>query len=193
MSADPRRRADRHPRLAEAVLADARITAAMRGERFEFRSRLDAVVQIVRLLAVSDAFAGQCLYRAKARLQRFGVPLLPRVLQRMAVASAGIYIGDDVVMRPGVYLVHGQVVVEGEVEIGSGVVISPTVTIAQGRGSRGPTIGPGVSLGTGSRVLGAVNVGARARIGANAVVLADVPEGAVAVGIPARITGSGTP
>ena len=188
MAAGLRRSPRRHPRLAEAVVADARITAAMRGERYEFRSRLDTCVQAVRLVVVSDAFLGQVLYRAKARSMALGVPLLPRLLHRMAIASAGIYIGDEVIVWPGVYLVHGQVVVEGRVEIRAGVVISPTVTIAQGRADRGPTIGPGVSLGAGSRVLGAVAVGARARIGANAVVLADVPEEATAVGVPARIS-----
>lgn len=180
----------RHPRLRTAVLADARYTALRRGERHEFDSTVDAALQIVRLAFVSDAFLGQALYRAKASLQRRRVPVLPRVLHRLAIALAGIYIGDQAVVHPGIYVVHGQVVVEGPVEIYPGAVISPAVTIGGAGDGPGPTIGPGVSLGTGSRVLGNVTVGARARIGANAVVLADVPEGATAVGVPARI-GSG--
>ncbi len=62
-----------------AVVADARITAHRRGERWEFRSRLDALGQCLRLIGVSDAFAAQVLYRLKAGLQARGVPVLPRV------------------------------------------------------------------------------------------------------------------
>ena len=181
----------RHPRLRTAVLADARYTALRRGERHEFDSTIDAALQVVRLAFVSDAFLGQALYRAKASLQRRRVPVLPRVLHRLAIAVAGIYIGDQAVVHPGIYVVHGQVVVEGPAEIYRGAMIAPAVTIGGGAGDGpGPTIGPGVSLGTGSRVLGNVTVGARARIGANAVVVTDVPDGATAVGVPARI-GSG--
>ena len=171
------------------MLADARCTARFRGERHEFRSTFDAALQVARLALVSDAFLGQALYRAKASLQRRRIPVLPRVLHRLAIVAAGVYIDDQALIHPGIYVVHGQVVVEGPVEIYPGAVISPAVTI--GGGDRwGPTIGPGASLGTGSRVLGDVTVGARAQIGANAVVLTDVPEGATTVGIPARI-GSG--
>ena len=178
----PSETTSRHPRFRTALLADARCTAVFRGERHEFDSQIDAALQIIRLALVSDAFLGQALYRAKASLQRRRVPVLPRVLHRLAIAVAGIYIGDQALVHPGIYVVHGQVVVEGPVVIHPGAVISPAVTIAgTGRG-RSPTIGPGASLGTGSRVLGDVTVGARAQIGANAVVLADVPAGATAVG-----------
>src|SRR5919199_1882445 len=110
----------RHPRLREAVLADARVTAAFRGERHEFRSRADAVLQVARLAWVSDAFLAQALYRCKARLQALGVPVLPRLAHRLAMALAQVSIGDPVVLHPGVYIIHGQVVVDGLVEIGAG-------------------------------------------------------------------------
>ena len=101
--------------------------------------------------------------------------------------TAQVAIGDPVVMEPGVYIVHGQVVFDGIVEIRRGAIISPWVTIGlRGGDWGGPTIGPGVSIGTGAKVLGKVTVGAGARIGANAVVLEDVPEGTTVVGIPAR-------
>jgi serine O-acetyltransferase len=177
----------RHPRFRTAVLADAKVTAALRGERHAFRSRLDACGQIARLAWVSDAFLGQVFYRAKAGLQRIGIPVLPRIFQRFAIAVAGIYIGDPVIMHPGVYIVHGQVVIDGICEVHENVVISPAVTVGLRGAWYGPTIGPGVSLGTGSRVLGRVTVGARASVGANAVVIEDVPAGASAVGVPARI------
>src|SRR5680860_790009 len=86
----------RHPRLLEALVADARITARYRGERHEFRSRFDVALQVLRLAWVSDAFLAQALYRAKARMQALGVPLLPRVAHRLAMAIAQVSIGDPV-------------------------------------------------------------------------------------------------
>jgi len=182
----------RHPRLREALVADARITARLRGERAEFRSRLDVAAQLARLAWVSDAFMAQALYRLKARLQALGVPVLPRLAHRLAMASAQVSIGDPVVVRPGVYLMHGQVVIDGLVEIGEGAVIGPFVTIGlRARDVRGPTIEPGVSIGTGAKVIGSVRIGAGATVGANAVVVADVPAGATVVGAPARPVGAG--
>jgi serine O-acetyltransferase len=181
----------RHPRFWEAVVADAVITARFRGERSEFRSQLDAALQIARLMLQADAFLAQVAYRAKARLQALGVPVLPRVAHRIAMVTAQVSIGDPVIVQPGVYIVHGQVVADGIAEIHAGAVLFPWVTIGLiGPELTGPTIGPGAQIGSGARVLGKVQVGADARIGANAVVLEDVPDGATAVGIPARLVGA---
>ena len=180
----------RHPGVREALLEDARVTAMHRGERHEFRSRLDAIAQILRLAWASDAFLAQALYRAKARLQALGVPVLPRLAHRLAMALAQVSIGDPVVMHPGVYIVHGQVVADGMVEIHGGVVIAPFVTIGLRAGHvQGPTIEPGASIGTGAKLIGPVRIGAGASIGANAVVVDDVPAGATVVGVPARPRG----
>ena len=177
----------RHPPLREALLADARITAHYRGERHEFRSPLDAAVQMARLAWVSDAFLAQALYRVKASLQARGVPLLPRVAHKLAMASAQVSIGDPVLVRPGVYLMHGQVVADGLVEIHEGVTIGPFVTIGLRAGNvQGATIERDVSIGTGAKVIGPVRIGAGATVGANAVVVDDVPAGATVVGVPAR-------
>jgi serine O-acetyltransferase len=184
-----RERRARHPPFAAAVVADARVTAAFRGERAELRTPLDKLRQVVRLMWVSDAFAAQVLYRAKARLQAGRVPVLPRLAHRLAMTIAQVCIGDPVIVHPGVYLAHGQVVIDGLSEVHSDVVIFPFVTIGLAAGNVvGPTIGRGAQIGTGAKVIGPVRVGARARVGANAVVLADVPEGATAVGVPARVT-----
>jgi serine O-acetyltransferase len=178
----------RHPKLGRALVADARTTAAYRGERFTFHSRFDELVQIVRLMAVSDAFLAQACYRLKARLQALGVPILPRLAHRAAMALAQVCIGDPVVIAPGLYLLHGQVVIDGFTEIGPGTRIAPFVTIGLRPGRLdGPVIGAGVAIGTGARVLGPVRVGDRAQIGANSVVLSDVPADAVATGLPAKV------
>jgi serine O-acetyltransferase len=178
----------RHPRLWPALLADARVTAGYRGERDVFRSRGDAVLQMLRLALVSDAFLGQALYRAKAALQARNVPLLPRLLHRLAMMTAQIAIGDPVVVQPGVYIAHGQVVIDGLSEIGAGVVIFPFVTIGLRAGDyRGPRVQDAVSIGTGAKLIGPITVGAGARVGAGAVVVDDVPPGATVMGVPARI------
>ncbi len=177
----------RHPGLREAILADARMFTALRFERHELRSGVDALRQVLRLLWVSDAFAGLVLYRVKARLQRAGVPVLPGIAHRLAMIVAQVSIGDPVLIAPGVYVPHGQVVIDGWVEIGSGSIISPFVSIGlTGGNPQGPKIGPSVTIGTGAALLGEFNVGAGAVIGANAVVLDDVPEGATVVGMPAK-------
>jgi serine O-acetyltransferase len=183
----------RHPGLREALLADARVTAAHRGEGREFRSRADATLEILRLMWTSDAFLAQALYRVKARLQAVGVPILPRVAHRLAMAIAQVSIGDPVIVHPGVYIVHGQVVIDGITEIHSGTVIGPFVTIGLRAGDLvGPTVERGVSIGTGAKVLGRLRVGAGARIGANAVIIDDVAEGTTAVGVPARAPTAGS-
>jgi serine O-acetyltransferase len=177
----------RHPRVAEALVADARVTALYRGERHEFRSWLDTALQIARLAFVSDAFLAQALYRVKARLQAHHIPVLPRLAHRLAMGWAQVSIGDPVIVAPGVYLMHGQVVIDGLVEIGAGVTIAPFVTIGLRAGDvRGARIEPDVSIGTGAKIIGPVTIGKGARIGAGAVVLDDVAAGATVVGAPAR-------
>lgn len=184
----------RHPGLRTALTADARITAHYRGERSEFRSSLDAAGQVLRLAGVSDAFAAQVAYRVKTALQRRGVPVLPRVAHRLAMTLAQVSVGDPVVMAPGVYLLHGQVVIDGLVEIGEGVAIAPWVTIGLRAGNvQGATIEAGASIGTGAKVIGPVRIGAGATVGANAVVVDDVPAGATVVGAPARIVSRDAP
>ena len=177
----------RHPGFREGVLADARVTIRHRGEREELRSGLDGVLQVLRLSWASDAFLAQVLYRLKARLQRAGVPLLPRLAHRLAIVLGQVAIGDPVVVHPGLYLLHGQVVIDGVVEIHPGVVIGPFVTLGLRSGDiAGPTIERDVSIGTGAKLLGGIRVGAGASVGANSVVVDDVPPGATVVGAPAR-------
>ncbi len=177
----------RHPRLRDAIPADARVTALYRGERAEFKSRLDLTLQVLRLAWVSDAFLAQVLYRVKARAQALRVPIIPRLAHRLAMMLSQVSIGDPVVIEPGVYIVHGQVVIDGLVEIGSGTQLFPWITVGLKSGEpRGARIGRNVSIGTGAKIIGPVTIGDGARIGANAVVVKDVPPGATVVGVPAQ-------
>lgn len=177
----------RHPRLGEALVADAAVTAEHRGERHEFRSRADAALQILRLSWDSDAFCAQVLYRIKARLQALGIPVLPRVCHRLAMIIGQVTIGDPVVVAPGLYLLHGQVVIDGLTEIGPRARIAPFVTVGLRQGDiRGPRIGADVEIGTGAKVLGTIEVGDGAQVGANAVVITAVEAGATVAGAPAK-------
>jgi len=180
-------RRERHPSFWPAVVADAAVTATHRGERAQFSSGLDAALQVLRLAWVSDAFLAQVLYRAKARMQSRRVPVLPRVAHRLGMLLAQVSIGDPVVVEPGIYIVHGHVVIDGIVEIGSGTVLSPFVTIGLRAGQlAGPTIERDVQVGTGAKIIGTVRVGEGATIGAGSVVVGDVSPGETVVGIPAR-------
>jgi serine O-acetyltransferase len=180
----------RHPRFREAVAADLKLTVAYRAERVQLQSQRDIVLQALRMMWVSDAFLAQVLYRAKARMQALGIPVLPRLAHRLAMSVAQVCIGDPVVVEPGIYIAHGQVVIDGLSEVGSGAVFFPWVTVGLRSGDfNGPTIGRNVRVGTGAKIVGPIKVGDGASIGANAVVVSDVPANATAVGVPARVVG----
>jgi serine O-acetyltransferase len=177
----------RHPRFVEALLADARVAAAYRGERHEFRSRLDGFVQALRLMLQTDAFLALAAYRVKARLQAMGIPVLPWIAHRLAIVFGQVSIADTAVVHPGVFVPHGQVLVYGRAEIHPGVTLLPWVAVGPiGGDLAGPTIAPFSAIGMGAKVLGGIEVGPNARVGVNAVVLDDVPPNTTVVGIPAK-------
>ncbi len=176
-----------HPPFFRALAADTRTTLAYRAETFEFTSRIRLCLQILRLIWVSDAFFALMLYRAKARLQFFHVPIVPTVFHRVAMMHSQVCIGSPVVIEPGIYIAHGQVVIDGFVKVASGVVLLPWVTIGLKAGNfEGPQIGHGVQIGTGAKIIGPITIGDNAVIGANAVVVLDVAAGQTVGGVPAR-------
>jgi serine O-acetyltransferase len=89
---------------------------------------------------------------------------------------------------PGLFVSHGQGTILSAERIGANLQVHQEVTVGWDyRGDRRPIIGDDVFIGAGAKILGAVTVGDGARIGANAVVVCDVPPRATAVGVPARI------
>ena len=103
----------------------------------------------------------------------------------------GIEIHPGAMIGRRFFIDHGMGVVIGETsEVGDDVTLYQGVTLggtSLEKGKRHPTLGNGVIVGSGAQILGPLNVGEAARIGANAVVLQDVPKGATMVGIPAKI------
>ena len=162
--------------------------AVKRRQQFQFTSRVQKWMNVLRLLWGADEFISLFLYRVRTALRDRGVPILPRLLYYASSYLYGVRIGDRVVIAPGLYLPHGQVVIDGVVRIGRGCIIFPWTTIGLvAANAIGPTIGNRVIVGTGAKILGELTIGDDARIGTNAVILKDVPAGATAVGVPARI------
>jgi len=181
----------RQPGFRIAVTEDVRITSIHRGEAFEAKNGLHVLWRALRLCWVSDAFFAHVCYRLRMRLKARRIPVLPGLLHKISMASAQVSIGDPVLLHPGIYIIHGQVVLDGLVEVGPGTVLGPWITLGLKEGNiQGPTLGHNVFVGTGAKLIGPVTVGSNARIGANAVVTADVPDGAKVGGVPAKVIGS---
>lgn len=182
----------RHPRLREAIVADARFAFVHRIEPAP-RPGAETVFQVLRLCWSSDAFLAQAIYRVKAALQRRGVPILPRICHRLSIIVAGVNIGDPVLVHPGVHLLHGKVVIDGITEIRSGVVIGPFASIGLVAGDfTGPTIEEDVMVGASASVLGRLTIGRGATIGANTAVFRDIPAGARVIPASPTVVGGST-
>jgi len=119
--------------------------------------------------------------------------LTGRFLSHVGRVLTGIEIHPGARIGRRLFIDHGMGVVIGETaEIGDDVTLYQGVTLggtSLHKGKRHPTLSDGVIVGSGAQVLGSFTVGAGARVGANAVVLAEVPPGVTVVGIPARAAG----
>jgi serine O-acetyltransferase len=148
------------------------------------RSRAEVVLAYSGLHAV-------WAYRLHHALWLRGHRLSARLLSQAARAATGVEIHPGAVIGRRFFIDHGMGVVIGETaEVGDDVMIYHDVTLggrSLNRTKRHPTVGDGVVIGAGARVLGPVVVGAGAQIGANAVVVRDVPPGAVVVGVPGQV------
>ena len=115
-----------------------------------------------------------------------------RVLSHLNRSLTGIEIHPGATIGRRFFIDHGMGVVIGETaEIGDDVMLYHGVTLgglSNRRAKRHPTVCDGVLIGAGAQVLGPVVIGERARIGANAVVVRDVPADAVVVGVPGRVS-----
>lgn len=135
-----------------------------------------------------DSFAILALWRMRCLARRLRVPGLNHLLRRLQSVVFGIELGNEISLGRGVFFVHPVgIVVGGKSRVGDRVRFMGSNTVGTAKQEGWPVIEDDVVLGAGARVLGPVRIGREAVIGANAVVLGDVPAHAVAVGIPARV------
>lgn len=131
------------------------------------------------------------LHRMAHALWRRGWRYLPRWLSFMARLFTNVDIHPGARIGRRFFIDHGAGVVIGETaEIGDDVTLYHGVTLGGTTwraGKRHPTLGDGVVVGAGAKILGPITVGHRARVAANSVVIETVPEGATVVGIPGRV------
>jgi len=136
-------------------------------------------------------FHARLAHRLAHALHRRHVPLLPRGIMHLTRFFTGIEIHPGAVIGPRFFIDHGMGVVIGETaEIGADVTLYQGVTLggtSTRRTKRHPTLGDRVVVGAGARVIGAVDVGENARIGAGSVVVTNVPANATVIGVPGHI------
>lgn len=117
---------------------------------------------------------------------------LGRLTSHVGRALSGIEIHPGAQIGPAFFIDHGMGVVIGETaEVGANVTLYHGVTLggtSWKKGKRHPTLEDDVVVGAGAKILGPIRIGARTRVGANAVVVKDVPPDSVVVGIPGRVT-----
>jgi serine O-acetyltransferase len=130
-------------------------------------------------------------YRVNHWLWKHGMRVLARWLSQVARLLTGIEIHPGAQIGKRLFIDHGMGVVVGETTIiGDEVTIYQGVTLGgtgKEQGKRHPTIGNGVVIGAGSRVLGNIEIGNNSRIGAGSVVLRSVPDDSTVVGVPGHI------
>lgn len=131
------------------------------------------------------------IHRLTHKLWKWNLKWLARFISYIGRWLTGIEIHPGANIGSRVFIDHGMGVVIGETaEIGDDSTLYHGVTLggtSWNKGKRHPTLGKGVVVGAGAKILGPIMIGDGAKIGSNAVVVKDVPAGATAVGIPARI------
>ena len=170
---------DRLPPLPRLIWGDLRAKAlwCYEAERWP---------QLLKVL-LSDGTMAMIVYRLMQWSRRRRLVPLELICNKLNATLSNCIIGRGAEFGPNFVLIHATgVVINGSVRGGSNLLIEHQVTVGAER-RLSPVLGDGVFLGAGAKVIGAVTIGPGARIGANAVVLHDVPAGATAVGVPARV------
>jgi serine O-acetyltransferase len=167
-----------------------RVVSEVRADVAAARDR-DPAAQGISTLEILTSWAGvQALlaHRAAHAMLEAGVPLLPRTVAYATRVVTGVEIHPAASIGSEFFIDHGAGVVIGETaRIGDRVTLYQGVTLGGTgfqRGKRHPTLGDNVTVGSGAKLLGPIAVGDGAKIGANTVVVEDVPPGATVVGNP---------
>jgi serine O-acetyltransferase len=150
-----------------------------------------AARSVWEVLTCYPGFHALQMHRFSHSLWRIQLRWLARFSSHIARFLTGIEIHPGATIGRRVFIDHGMGVVIGETaEIGDDCTLYHGVTlggVSWNKGKRHPTLGKGVVVGAGAKILGPFTVGERAKIGSNSVVVKPVPPGATVVGIPARV------
>lgn len=138
-------------------------------------------------MCLSDGSSAQLIYRLMRYCQTHRLRVAAMLLYRANAAIGHAVIGRDADFGPGLVILHSYgIVINSEVRAGRNLVLEHGVTIGAEKG-RSPVLGDNVFVGAGAKIIGDVRIGSDVKIGANAVVTRDLPDGATAVGVPARV------
>lgn len=156
------------------------------------KERDPAAKSALEVLLLYPGLHALVIYRVAHQLWQWKIPIVPRWLSQTARFWTGIELHPGAVIGNNLFIDHGMGVVVGETAIiGNNVLLYQGVTLGgtgKETGKRHPTIGDNVVVGTGAKVLGNITIGGNSYIGANAVVIKDVPPNSTVVGIPGRVT-----
>jgi len=148
------------------------------------RSRLEILLLYPGVHAIIGHRIAHFLYRRR-------LMFLARLVSQLSRHFTGIEIHPGATIGRRLVIDHGMGIVIGETaELGDDILLYQGVTLGgsgKEKNKRHPTLGNGVLVGSGAKILGSFRVGDNARIAANAVVLSEIPDDATAVGIPARV------
>ena len=167
------------------------VVATVREDLAAAHRRDPAATDDLAIVLTSPGLHAIWTHRVAHRLWKRGAKLPALVLAQGARSITGVEIHPGATIGRRFFIDHGMGVVVGETaEVGDDVMLYHGVTLggrSMERVKRHPTVEDEVTIGAGARVLGPVVIGEKSQIGANAVVVKDVPAGATAIGIPATV------
>lgn len=170
--------------------AGRRLAAIMACDMQVIRERDPAARNDLEIVTCYPGLHALWLHRLSHALWRHDVPLAPRLISQFGRFVTGIEIHPAATLGDGLFIDHGAGVVIGETaEVGQNVTIYQGVTLGgtgKQTGKRHPTIGDNVVIGSGSLLLGSIEVGDNVRVGAGSVVVQSVPPNCTVVGNPGR-------
>jgi len=150
-----------------------------------------AARNLIEVLICYPGLHALIIHRFSHKLYRAKIPFIPRLISHMGRYITGVEIHPGAQIGKRFFIDHGMGIVIGETtEIGDNVTLYQGVTLGgTGKhvGKRHPTIGNNVVVGANSTVLGPILVGNDSRIGANSVIVRDVPHDSTVVGVPGRV------
>lgn len=178
--------------IIAATIFLAAIAFIFRKEIMATFGRDPAATSFLEVLLTYSGLHALIFHRVSHALYKIGVPLIPRSISQLCRFFTGIEIHPGARIGEEFFIDHGMGVVIGETTIiGNNCLLYQGVTLGgtgKIHGKRHPTIGNNVVIGTGAKVLGNIAIGDNSYIGANAVVITDVPPNSTVVGVPGRIT-----